>query len=238
MRTLLSSRKRAFKLPTVHQCLKIESKDYGPPEIEVQIAGCVITKVLVDGGSSVNIMTEATATELGFHHFETTPKILRMADQTRVIPAGALRKVDTVIGGRNFKLDYIIIQPSTPSSFPILLGRPWLYMAKVKVNWHAKQFSFGSPRVILSWEDEPHQGETEEEEEYTSDSTLTSSDDEGTPWREKKAKFLLKEDHVRFLDIFEFESPSATDATAGGPEEEQGVHPEEGAVGLINPDPA
>jgi hypothetical protein len=56
------------KVKGVHFCFKLET-DKGQPELTVQIAGCTIPKVPVDGGSSVNLMTEPTAFGLGFENF-------------------------------------------------------------------------------------------------------------------------------------------------------------------------
>lgn len=73
------------------------------------------------------------------------------------------------------------------------------------MNWHAKQFTFGKPQVTLSWTSERHQGETDQSNGYTSESTLTSSDleEDAPPQRRKKTKkhYSL----VNFLDVFELE---------------------------------
>lgn len=98
LRTLLTGKRRKRKLPSV-EAMRLEWDDKGPPEIEVQIMGCVLTDVPVDGGSSVNIVTEETAFNIGFSKFEKTQQVLRMADQSRVIPVGKLIGVATVIGG-------------------------------------------------------------------------------------------------------------------------------------------
>jgi len=59
-----------------------------------------------------------------------------MADQSRVKPLGVLKQVLTIIGGISYKIDYIIFKiTDTISSYPILLGRPWLYLAKAKDHW-------------------------------------------------------------------------------------------------------
>ncbi|CAM6102575.1 unnamed protein product [Calypogeia fissa] len=106
-------RRRRRRLPKVGECVKINMicEDLGACEISLQISGCVISYVLIDGGSGVNIMTEATAHKLGFKKFEATSKSMR------------------------------------PSTYPILIGRPWLYGAKVKSDWGRKEFTFGSPPV-------------------------------------------------------------------------------------------
>lgn len=114
-------------------------------------------------------MTEATAFNLGLTQLEKTPKVLRMADQSRVVPVGKLNEITTLIGGVAFLLDYIIIRPEVHSSFPLLLGRPWLYAAKVKLNWEQQELSFGKPRVTLNWAGDYHLGETQDDDGYTSD---------------------------------------------------------------------
>ena len=122
------------KVQKVQFCFKLET-DKGQPELTVQIASCTIPKVPIDGGSSVNLMTEPTAFSLGFENFEPADRVLRMADQSRVMPVGVLHDVTTLIGGIPFLMTYVIICPTSPSTYPVLLGRPWLYGANVKVNW-------------------------------------------------------------------------------------------------------
>ena len=65
-------------------------EDYGAPELVVEVDGCTIPKVPVDGGSGVNLMLESTAFDLSYTTFEETNQILRMVDQSRVVPAGRL----------------------------------------------------------------------------------------------------------------------------------------------------
>jgi hypothetical protein len=104
-----------------------QPEDSGAPEVTVEVAGCSIPKVPVDGGSGVNLMLEETA-------FEATDQVLRMADQSRMNPVGKLSQVPTRIGGVTYLLNFVIIRVQTGRPFPMLLGRPWLYSAKVLVD--------------------------------------------------------------------------------------------------------
>ena len=54
----------------------------------VEVDGCIISKVPVDGESRVNLMLEDTAFDLGYTSFEATDQVLRMADQSIVILVG------------------------------------------------------------------------------------------------------------------------------------------------------
>ena len=50
----------------------------------------------------------------------------------------------------------------------MLLGRPWLYSAKVLVDWGAKEFIVGKPPLQIPWKAEKYLGETSESDGYTS----------------------------------------------------------------------
>ena len=168
--SLIRPRRRRIKLPPVAVNFA-ELEDFGAPEISVEIDGCLIQHVPVDGGSGVNLMLESTASDLGYTHLEPTEQTLRMADQSRVVPAGKLSGIPTTICGTTYLLNYIVIRVGSGKPFPILLGRPWLYSAGVKVNWEKKSFVFGDPPVSIPWLPDKYQGETSESDGYTSDWT-------------------------------------------------------------------
>ena len=50
----------------------------------------------------------------------------------------------------------------------MLLGRPWLYSAKVLVDWGDKEFIVGKPPMRIPWKAEKYLGETSDSEGYTS----------------------------------------------------------------------
>ena len=126
-------RRQKFRLPAVALNF-VQVEDYGAPELVVEVGGCTISKVLVDGGSGVNLMLESTAFNLGYTTFEETDQILQMADQSRVVPAGRLSQIPTRIGQVTYLQNFVVIRVGTGSPFPMLLGRPWLYSAKVLVD--------------------------------------------------------------------------------------------------------
>lgn len=69
-----------MELPAL-DVLRLEVEDWGAPEIDFDIKGCVIKNEPVDGGSNLNLMTESIAFELGLTKFQPTQKVLWMADQ-------------------------------------------------------------------------------------------------------------------------------------------------------------
>ena len=64
-------RKRRFKLPSVAVNFS-RVEDYGASELTVEIDGCSVSKVPVDGRSRVNLMLEDTTFDLGYTSFEAT----------------------------------------------------------------------------------------------------------------------------------------------------------------------
>ena len=51
----------------------------------------------------------------------------------------------------------------------MLLGRLWLYTAEVLVDWGAREFAFGKPKIRIPWKAEEYLGEISETDGYTTD---------------------------------------------------------------------
>ena len=100
-----------------------------------------------------------------------------MANQSRVIPVGRLSQVPTLIGV-TYLLNYVIIRVSVGRPFPMVLGRPRLYTAEVLVDWGAREFAFGKPKIQIPWKIEEYLGDTSETDGYTTD--WSDPDEEST----------------------------------------------------------
>lgn len=130
---------RALKLPQVYQILH---NHLGALEIDIEICGCTIRKVPLDSESGINIMSKETVHGLELKSFESTPQIICLADQTRSKPLGILQDIQTVIGGVTMPLTYIILSPLMKMGYNVLIGRPWLYGAQVRTDWHKQRLQF------------------------------------------------------------------------------------------------
>ncbi|KAL3694004.1 hypothetical protein R1sor_007655 [Riccia sorocarpa] len=215
----------------------IGEEDLGSPEIDVEIAGCILRKVPIDSGSGVNVMTEEAAHDLGFTEFEATPRVLTLADQTMRRPLGVLKNIPTIIGGVPFKLTYIILRPISKRGYKVLIGRPWLYSAKVKTDWFRHKLHFKDLRtpanklITVSWKRIPHLGETESTNlGYTSGSSSSTSSD----WKGDSFQ-------VNFMDCYAVEiedeiEGEITPEVEEGPTAVLGVSRISHTEGIVNPD--
>ena len=91
-----------------------------------------------------------------------------MEDQSRVVLAGRLSQIPTQIGKVTYLENFVIIRVGTGRPFPMLLERPWLYSAKVLVDWGAKEIIVGKPPMQIPWKAEKYLGETSDSDGYTS----------------------------------------------------------------------
>jgi hypothetical protein len=161
-----------------------------------------VRQIPVDGGSGVNIIIADTARSLGYNNFESTTKVLRMADQTKVFLVGVLKNVEVLVGDKLFTLDFMVIEPATKSSYLVILGRPWLYKVKVQELWRKKIFTFGKPKTIISWKNIVHQGETQSSNfEYTSKNSDSSVD----------SRLIEKEEAINYIEVYDANSEVSQD---------------------------
>jgi hypothetical protein len=128
---VVRNRRRRRLPPTITDVRFTKVEDWGAPEIDAEIDGCMVPGIPVDGGSGVNVIMEQTAVDLGFTTFESTPKILRMANQQEVVPIGKFSQILTRMEDLEYNLNYVLIRLRIPSTFQVLLGSPWLYKAGV-----------------------------------------------------------------------------------------------------------
>lgn len=105
-------------------------------EIEATIVNKVLPRVLVDGGSGVNIMPLHTMEQLRLQITEPSPYVINMANQTPEAPVGQITGCKMSTGGEVYTITFQVLKMHTNrNSFSLLLGRPWLRAANATVNW-------------------------------------------------------------------------------------------------------
>jgi hypothetical protein len=82
--------------------------------------------------------------ELGLTQLKPTSLVLRMADQSQINPMGILLAMHPIIAIIEYKIDYIVFKLLISTfSYPILLGKLWLYQTKVRNDWGKGTLTLG-----------------------------------------------------------------------------------------------
>jgi tetrahydromethanopterin S-methyltransferase subunit G len=100
--------------------------------IQVQVGKNIIKDVLIDGGTSVNVIIKNLRTKLCLTKPRPTPYHLRMVDQNMTKPLGIIINLKIHIHGIPYIATFIVLENNVvDSNYFMLLGRPWLRDAKV-----------------------------------------------------------------------------------------------------------
>lgn len=85
-----------------------------------------LTKVIVDGGSGVYVMSNHLQKHLALSQLRNAQFILCMVKDTLVTPMGILPMVGVTTHGVSTPTTFVVIDIPQSNTFPIILGRRWL----------------------------------------------------------------------------------------------------------------
>ncbi|GKE10290.1 hypothetical protein Tco_1413841 [Tanacetum coccineum] len=91
-------------------------------------------KALVDLGASVSVMPFSTYTNLGLGDLSHTRMTIELADRTIKQPKGIIINMLVRIGKFVFPIDFVILDIPEDNDVPLILGRPFLSTAHVKID--------------------------------------------------------------------------------------------------------
>ena len=100
--------------------------------VKLVIKGRDVHNNIIDGGSDVNVIGEATCHDLDITQWEPCLSWLRMADTRSLQPMGLIRHLSFILGGHTFTILVVVLRLDAPGANPILLGCPCLRMANIK----------------------------------------------------------------------------------------------------------
>ena len=156
------------------------NRDPSASTIDVSIDGVLISGVQIDGGSNVNLIIADTMEKLGLTNLLPMKLLLRMVDHSKVLPMGILVNVNTNNAGIVNKIDCVVFQlKSSTLSYPILLGRPWLFDAKARNDWGRGTLTIDKRRnkIVLQMYPVTYHGESQlPRTKFTSDDDDDDSD--------------------------------------------------------------
>ncbi|PON70959.1 hypothetical protein PanWU01x14_076690 [Parasponia andersonii] len=97
-----------------------------PQVIKLQIDSALVGRVLIDSGSSVDILFLSTFENMGLNRnmLRPTCQPLFAFDSTKVSPLGVVT-LKVCVAERCLDLDFVFID--CPSSFNVIMGRGWIH---------------------------------------------------------------------------------------------------------------
>eukprot|EP00253_Pinus_taeda_P027115 PITA_27115 len=114
--------------------------DLGHPTVTVQVGKTFVSKVLVDLGATINIMTLETTQLLQLKHLiRETPTILELADRSTIKPEEVIEDLVISVESWNYPADFVVLQTKTKlGGHPLILGRPWLATAYAFISCRSR----------------------------------------------------------------------------------------------------
>ncbi|GJZ11999.1 ribonuclease H-like domain-containing protein [Tanacetum coccineum] len=125
---------RRVKILEAYDHLPHKEKDLGSFTLPSFINNICFDKAFVDLGASVSVMPFSTYTNLGLGVLSHTRLTIELADMTIKQPRGIAENVLVRIGKFIFPIDFIILDIPEDDDVPLILGRPFLSTAHVKID--------------------------------------------------------------------------------------------------------
>ncbi|GKB86573.1 reverse transcriptase domain-containing protein [Tanacetum coccineum] len=96
---------------------------------------------LADLGASINLMPLSIWKELNLPRLTKTRMILELADRTISTPTGIAEDVFVKVGTFFFPADFVVVDYVADPRVPLILGRPFLRMARALIDVHGEQMT-------------------------------------------------------------------------------------------------
>ncbi|GJX71192.1 hypothetical protein Tco_0308363 [Tanacetum coccineum] len=126
-------------LDTYDSTMPPKEKDSGSFTLPCLINNICFNKAFVDLGASVRFMPLSTYTNLGLGEFSHTRMTIKLADRTIKQPKGIASNVLVRIGNFVFPIDFVILDIPEDGDVPLILGRPFLSTAHVKIDIYKRK---------------------------------------------------------------------------------------------------
>ncbi|GJU76935.1 reverse transcriptase domain-containing protein [Tanacetum coccineum] len=109
-------------------------------------------KALADLGASINLMPLSVWKKLGLPELISTQMTLELANREICTPVRIARDVFVLVGRFTFLADFVIVDYESDPRVPLILGRPFLRIARALIDVHREEMILrnGDERLILS----------------------------------------------------------------------------------------
>ncbi|GJX94950.1 hypothetical protein Tco_0349536 [Tanacetum coccineum] len=144
-----NSRKPTLKL---YNPYPQKEKDLGCFTLPRFINNVCFDNALVDLGSSVSVMPISTYLNLGLGELAHTKLTVELAVKTVKYPKGIAENVLVGIGKFTFLVDFIILDMPEDIKVPLILGRPFLFTARAKIDVYKRKITLrvGEERIVFT----------------------------------------------------------------------------------------
>ncbi|XP_074313760.1 uncharacterized protein LOC141648953 [Silene latifolia] len=112
--------------------------------ITLSIGNCLVKKILVDTGSSVNLIMLETLKNMGYSEKDLVQKavpLVGFSGETKQSLGEIV--IPTFAGGMNKQVRYLVIDG--PSTYIVILGRPWIHEMKAVPSMYHQSLKFPTP---------------------------------------------------------------------------------------------
>ncbi|CAM8902331.1 unnamed protein product [Rhodiola kirilowii] len=135
----------------MHVPMPPKLKDSGSFSIPCDIGGLTIRRALCDLGASVSIMPYSLYSKLNLGDLCPTNISICLADRSCRLPKGILKDVPVKVKNIYIPADFIVLEISEDTDIPIILGRPFLYTARVVIDMDRGSIALrvGNERVVF-----------------------------------------------------------------------------------------
>nr|GEU73855.1 reverse transcriptase domain-containing protein [Tanacetum cinerariifolium] len=150
-KSLLSNKEKLFELastPLNENCLAVllkklpeKLRDPGKFLIPCDFSELEECLALADLGASINLMPLSVWNKLSLSELTSTCMTLELANRSVVILTGVAEDVFVKVEKFYFLADFIVVDYDVDHRVPLILGRPFLRMARALINVHGEELT-------------------------------------------------------------------------------------------------
>ncbi|CAM8918047.1 unnamed protein product [Rhodiola kirilowii] len=139
----------------MHQPMPPKLQGSGSFSIPCDIGGITVRRALCDLGASVSIMPYSLYVKLNLGDLCPTNVTICLVDRSCRLPRGVSKDVPIKVKHIYLPIDFIVLDISEDIDITIILGRPFLYMAKAVIDMDRGSLALqvGSERVMYNFPD-------------------------------------------------------------------------------------
>ncbi|GJV79648.1 putative reverse transcriptase domain-containing protein [Tanacetum coccineum] len=142
---------KAYGASHIDESIPQKEKDPESFTLPCFIHNVCFDNALVDLGASVSVMPLLTYLNLGLGELAHTKLTIELADRTVKYPKGIAENVLVRIGKFTFPVDFIILDTPEDIKVPLILGRPFLPIARAKIDVYKRNITLrvGEENIIF-----------------------------------------------------------------------------------------